>query len=232
MRWLVFALCFVLSLFPRGFLFGEEQDTLVVRTQEAEYDEASGKITARDAILTWRDLTLLCPSLEVDTKAQEIRTQGEVQVTFGNLEARVEGLLYSRVTNTLRVLSFSGKAQGLAFAAQEGLFDFGKGVATFSGNPVLSVRGFTLRLGEVEYVFAAKTWQGRDVLVSREGWSGRAKRALYTEGTNLLVLEGEAEVSRGGNLLRGERIVVHLDTSQVKVEGNVEILLIPPEERR
>lgn len=232
MKWWVFALCFVFSLVPGRLFFGEEQDVLVVRTQEAEYDEASGKITARNAVLTWRDLTLLCPSLEVDTKAQEIRTQGEVQVTFGNLEARVESLFYSRATNTLRVLSFSGKAQNLAFAAQEGLFDFGKGVATFSGNPVLSVRGFTLRLGEVEYVFAAKTWQGRDVLVSREGWSGRARRALYTEGTNLLVLEGEAEVSRGGNLLRGERIVVNLDTSQVKVEGNVEILLVPPEEKR
>lgn len=231
MRLWVAALCF-LVLFPGRLLFGEEGNFLVVRTQEAEYDEKSGKILARDAVLTWKDLTVFCPSLEVDTKTQEIQTQGEVRVIFGNLEARIESLFYSRATNTLRARSFSGKAQDLVFAAQEGLFDFERGTATFSGDPSLSVRGFVLHFGAAEYVFATKTWQGRDVSISREGWSGKAQKARYTEGTNLLILEGKAEISREGNLLRGERITVNLDTSQVKVEGNVEIFLMPFEEKR
>lgn len=203
-----------------------------MRTQEAEYDEKSGRIVARDATLSWRDLSIFCPLLEVDIKAQEVQTQGEARAAFGNLEARMESLLYSRKTNTLRVTSFQGRAQDLTFSAKEGFFDFGKGVATFSGDPILSVQGFEVRLGKAEYVFATRTWQGQDVVVSREGWSGKAKRALYTEGTNVLILEGGAEISREGNLLRGERITVNLDTSQVKVEGNVEIFLMPFEEKK
>ncbi|MCS7242484.1 LptA/OstA family protein [Candidatus Caldatribacterium sp.] len=230
-KWWILVVCAFFALVPERVFLGEEE-AIVVRTQEAEYDEQSGKIVARDATLTWKGLTVLCPSLEVDTKTQEIRTQGEIQVTFGGLEARIERLLYTRATNTLRVFSFSGRAQNLAFSAQEGVFDLTKGVVTFSGNPVLSVRGFTLSFEEAHYVFATKTWQGRNVSVSREGWSGRAKRALYTEGTSLLILEEEATISKGGSSLRGERIVVNLDTSQVKVEGNVEIFLVPLEEKR
>lgn len=229
-RW-VFVVFLLGLFFPWGLLWGEEENVLVVRTKEAEYDEKSGKITAHDAVLSWKDLVVFCPLLEVDVKAQEVRTQGKVEVTFGVFKAHAEGLLYTRTTNILHVLSFSGEAEGLAFSAQEGLFDFGKGVAVFSGNPVLSLRGLVMSLDEAEYVFATRTWRGKGVRMSREGWSGRAKTASYTEGTNLLVLEGEAEVSREGNRLRGERMTVNLDTFQVRVEGNVEIFLLPPGEK-
>lgn len=214
-----------------AFCAAQETDVLVVRTPKAEYDETSGKIVAQDAVLSWRDLQVFCPTLEVDTKTQEVRTAGEIRVTFGTLEAHLERLLYSRATNTLSVSNIAGSAENLSFAAQEGHFDLTRGVAVFSGEPTLSVRGFVVRFREGEYIFATKTWRGQDVVVSREGWSGRAKVASYVEGTNLLVLEGDAEISRGGNRLRGERIVVNLDTLQVKVEGNVEIFLIPEAQR-
>lgn len=220
--WVIFLLVFQASL------FGEEENILLVRTQEAEYDEKTGKIVARDAVLTWRNLEILCPSLEVDTRSQEVRTSGDIKAFWGDFETHMESLFYSRKTNTLLASLLSGKGKDLTFVTEKGLFDFEKGIAVFTGNPKLSVQGFEVALSQAEYLFEEKAWRGKGVVVAREGWRGRAKEARYVEGSNLLVLEGEAEIEREGNLLRGERISVTLDTLQVKVEGNVEIFLLPP----
>ncbi|MGQ9622428.1 MAG: LptA/OstA family protein [Candidatus Caldatribacteriaceae bacterium] len=221
-------LCFMILVLWSAFAFGEEENVLVVRTSQAEYDEKSGKIIARASTLTWRDLEIFCPSLEVDTKAQEVRTSGDIRVIWKDFEAHVGSLVYSRKTNILSISSLSGSGKDVAFSSQIGFFDFEKNLAHFEGNPRLSLRGFELGFGRVDYDFSQRVWKGEDATLIREGWRGKAKRALYTEGGNLFVLEGEAEINREGNLLRGERITVNLDILKVQVEGNVEIFLLPP----
>ncbi len=221
-------LCLVVLVFWPLFALGEEENVLVVRTSQAEYDEKSGKIVAQASTLTWRDLEIFCPSLEVDTKAQEVRTSGDIKVVWKDFEAHVTSLVYSRKANILSISSLSGSGKDVAFSSQTGFFDFGKNLARFEGSPRLSLRGFELGFGEIDYDFSQRVWKGNDVTLIREGWRGKAKRALYTEGSNLFVLEGEAEINREGNLLRGERITINLDTLKVQVEGNVEIFLLPP----
>jgi hypothetical protein len=223
--------CVILVVFVLVWgLWAEEENVLLVRTQEAEYDEKTGKIVAHKATLSWKNLEIFCPTLEVDVKAQEVRSSGDITARLDGLAVHVSSLSYSRKANTLHVLDLSGTGKDMSFGAQEGLFDFSQGVAAFTGNPALTFRGFQVVFSRAEYRFAEKTWRGQDAVVQREGWRGTAKQARYTEGTSFLVLEGGAELEREGNRLRGERITVNLDTLQVRVEGNVEILLIPPGE--
>ncbi|WP_438316349.1 LptA/OstA family protein [Candidatus Caldatribacterium sp. SIUC1] len=230
-RWLLILGCFALALFvPVWGLWGEEENVLLVRTQEAEYDEKTGKIVAHKATLSWKNLEVFCPTLEVDVKAQEVRSSGDITALLDGLTVRIGSLSYSRKANALHVLDLSGTGKDMSFGAREGLFDFLQGVAVFTGNPALTFRGFQVVFSRAEYRFAEKAWQGQDAVVQREGWRGSAKRARYTEGSSFLILEGEAELEREGNRLRGERITVNLDTLQVKVEGNVEIFLVPPKE--
>ncbi|WP_427366170.1 LptA/OstA family protein [Candidatus Caldatribacterium saccharofermentans] len=230
-RWLLVLGCFVLVVFVLVCaLWGEEENVLLVRTQEAEYDERTGKIVAHEATLRWRNLEIFCPTLEVDVKAQEVRSSGDITALLDGLTVHIGSLLYSREANVLHVLNLSGTGKDMSFGAREGLFDFPQGVAVFTGNPVLTFQGFQVTFSRAEYHFAEKIWQGQEAVIRREGWWGSAKQARYTEGTSFLILEGRAELEREGNRLRGERITVNLDTLQVKVEGNVEIFLVPPKE--
>jgi lipopolysaccharide transport protein LptA len=60
-------------------------------------------------------------------------------------------------------------------------------------------------------------------VIAKEGWSGQSKSAYYQEGSNFIVLEGNATVEKDGNQLRGEKILIDVETGKVRVEGNVEI---------
>ncbi|MDX8395867.1 MAG: lipopolysaccharide transport periplasmic protein LptA [Mariprofundaceae bacterium] len=55
------------------------------------------------------------------------------------------------------------------------------------------------------------------VRISQEKKRGAADKAIYEKGTGLVTLIGHAEVEDEGNILRGEKIVHNLETTETRV---------------
>ncbi|MCX7667304.1 MAG: LptA/OstA family protein [Atribacterota bacterium] len=204
-----------------------QSPAVVIRTPSAEYDEKSGKITAQNSTVEWQGIRVTCPFIEVNTKAQEVRSNGDIGITWENFTARAQSLFYRRADNVLIMDNVSGGNAELHFTAQKMNLDFVQEVIRLSAAPYFQTKDLVLRAQEVEYSLKEKIWQARKVNLERGEWKGKAERAFYSSAEKYVILEGQAEVFRGENILRGERIRLDLGTGQVKVEGDVEINIFP-----
>lgn len=208
---------------------GEEQQIspVVIRTSSAEYDEKTGKIVAQSSTIEWKGVIVHCPFLEVDTTTQEARSHGDISITWEDLQAETQDLFYRRSDNILVLSEVSGGNKKLSFAAQKMEFDLTQEIIRFVGTPFLQTQDLLLKADLVAYPLRNGVWQAHGVSFERGEWKGKATEAQYAPAENLLFLQGEAQVWKGENVLRGERIRVHLDTGQIKVEGDVEINILP-----
>ncbi|MGQ9473972.1 MAG: LptA/OstA family protein [Candidatus Caldatribacteriaceae bacterium] len=211
-----------------GWAEDEQQiSPVVIRTSSAEYDEKTGKITAQISTIEWQGVIVHCPFLEVDTTTQEARSHGDISITWEDLQAKTQDLFYRRSDNVLLLGDVSGGNKELSFAAQKMEFDLAQKAIRFLGTPFLQTQDLVLRAERVAYLLQNGVWQAHCVNFERGEWKGKATEAQYAPAENLLFLQGEAQVWKGGNILRGERIRVHLDTGQIKIEGDVEINILP-----
>lgn len=204
-----------------------QSPAVVIRTPLAEYDEKSGKITAQNSTVEWQGIRVSCPFIEVDTKTQEARSNGDIIITWENFKAKAQSLFYRRADNTLTMDNVSGGNPELSFTTQRMYLDFGREVLRLSQSPSFQTRDFVLQAQEVEYSLKEKVWQAKKVNLEKGEWKGRAERAYYSPMEKYVLLEGQAEVFKDENILRGGRIRLDLGTGQVKVEGDVEINILP-----
>ncbi len=222
----VFLGSLIFLLFFPPFLFAQEE-TILITTPQAEYDAETGKIMAQVSTLTWQDVKVVCPFLEIDTQTQEAKSEGNIDISWGDFQVRARSLYYRGKENQLSFSGIEGANPEVSFSTGEARFDFDQGKIYFTSSPVLILQGWELRAQIIEYALEEEFWEAQIVTVEREGWQGRAQRAFYHEGDDFITLEGRAEVQGDGNLLRGEKMFVYLGSGRVKVEGNVEIELIP-----
>jgi|YNPBryunderm2012_1023409.scaffolds.fasta_scaffold00793_9 lipopolysaccharide export system protein LptA len=219
---------FVLVLSPWGWTEeGEQKSAVVIRTPAAEYDEKTGKIVAQNSTIEWQGIKVVCPSIEVDTGAQEVRSSGNIDITWEDFKARAQSLFYKRSDNVLVMSSVSGGNAGLRFSAQKMNLDFTREVILLTGEPTFQTRDLNLQAQEVEYFLKDKIWQAQKVDLAKGEWKGKAQKARYNPAEQYVILEEQAQVWKGENILRGTRIRIYLDTGQVKVEGDVEINILP-----
>lgn len=67
------------------------------------------------------------------------------------------------------------------------------------------------------------------VTVTSKDQVATGDRAVFDRQANLVTLSGNAALSQGQNVTRGERIVYNIATSVANVEGRVRALLVPGE---
>jgi len=214
--------------FPSLLLFAQEEEVvLTITTPQAEYDAETGKIVAQVSTFTWQDVKVVCPFLEIDTQTQEARSEGNISISWSDFQAQARALYYQGKENRLNFLGIEGSNPEMRFSTGEACFDFNQKRLCLTSSPLLVLQDWEVRAQNIEYSLEEKAWEAHIVRVEREDWQGRAEKALYREGDEFITLEGEAEVQGDSNLLRGEKIFVYLDSGRVRVEGNVEIKLVP-----
>ncbi|MCX6088916.1 MAG: hypothetical protein NTX88_00785 [Candidatus Atribacteria bacterium] len=227
-----FLLILVTILFCSHPVFGVNEKLpggeVTIKTSSAEYDEQSGTIRARgESTIQWKGVTMNCPFLEFDTVKQEAKSEGDIKITWEEKTVMAKSLLYIGKENQSRMDTVNGKGKDLYFQSKKMDFFFNTGKILLTGNPLLQLRGFQLLSQQIEYSLDVKKWQASAVSIQKEGWKGKADHALYQEGMDSIVLDGNAQVEKEGNLMKGKQILVNLTTGQVKVEGNVEINIMP-----
>ncbi|HXL02633.1 MAG TPA: LptA/OstA family protein [Candidatus Atribacteria bacterium] len=220
---LILAFLFLFS----PFLLAQEEETVLITTPQAEYNAETGKIVAQVSTFTWRDVKVVCPFLEIDTKTQEARSEGNINISWGDFQVQAQSLYYQGDKNRLDFSGIKGSNPEMNFSTGEAHFDFNQKKLYLTSSPLLILQGWELRAQGIEYSLEEKTWEAQVVRVEKEAWQGRAEKAFYREEDDFITLEGGAEAQGDGNLLRGEKILIYLDSGRVKVEGNVEIELVP-----
>jgi len=107
-------------------------------------------------------------------------------------------------------------------------FDYQDFVARFEGNVRVVDPQFVLTADRILVFFDkdAKTNEVRrldaigNVKVTSEDRAGSCGKAVYTRATGAIVLTQSPVVSKGENVLRGEKITVWLGESRIDVEGD------------
>lgn len=230
-RWLRFFLIasFAFFLSHSGLAVEESKASgVIIRTPAAEYDEQTGKIVAQNSTIEWRGVKVICPSIEVDTRTQEVRGSGTIDILWEDFKGQAKSLFYRRSDNILSLSEVSGGNPEIRFSAQAMNLDFTQEVVRLLGSPTFQARDLVVQAKEVWYFFVTgKTWQARTVNLEKGEWKGKAEKAQYSPLEKYVLLEEQAQVWKGENILRGERIRLDLQTGQVKVEGDVEINLVP-----
>jgi len=227
MKRILLGILFWSFLFLSSSLFAQEEERVLITTPQAEYDAETGKIVAQVSTFTWRDVKVVCPSLEIDTKTQEARSKGKIDISWSNFKVQAQSLYYQGSGNRLDVSGIEGSNPEMRFSTGEAHFDFNQKKLYLTSSPLLVLRGWEMRAQNIEYSLEEKVWEAQTVTINKEDWQGGAQKAFYREGDDFITLEGGAEVQGDKNLLRGEKIFIYLDSGRVKVEGNVEIELVP-----
>ena len=166
---------------------------------------------------------MICPYLEVDTVKQEAKSEGEIQVVWEDKTIFSQALFFYGKDKRVVMTDIQGKGKDFSFQTKKMDFFLSPGKILLTGNPILIINSFQIRPQQVDYSLNEKKWLASSVVIVKEGWSGQSKSAYYQEGSDFIVLEGNATVEKDGNQLRGEKILIDTETGKVKVEGNVEI---------
>jgi len=230
--WVRFFLLGILLILSTGMAFAIEkpESEVTLKTSSAEFDETTGFIYAKgQSTIQWRGVTMTCPYLEVDTVKQEAKSDGEIKVTWEDKMVLSRSLFFVGKEKKVSMTDIQGKGKDFTFQTKAMDFLFSTGKIILTGDPVLRVKDFQIKPQRIEYTIDTKKWQATAVSIVKEGWLGQSNSAFYQEGTEFILLEGNARVEKNGNLLRGEKILINTLTGKVKVEGNVEINIIPSE---
>ncbi|NLJ48513.1 MAG: hypothetical protein GX428_02855 [Candidatus Atribacteria bacterium] len=213
---------FLLSI--EGMAAGQSSSDVILKTSSAEYDEKTGIIYAKgQSTIQWQGVTMICPYLEVDTLKQEAKSEGEIKVVWEDKTIFSHSLFFYGKDKKVVMTDIQGKGKDFSFQTKKMDFFLSPGKIILSGSPLLMVNNFQIRPQQIDYSLNDKKWLASSVAIAKEGWTGQSKSAYYQEGSSFIVLEGNATVEKNGNQLRGEKILIDVDTGKVKVEGNVEI---------
>ncbi len=110
------------------------------------------------------------------------------------------------------------------------------GTATFSGNVVVTQGELRMAAPSIEVVYNRAgdgsigegleriTASGGVVLVTPTE-AAEAETAVFTPGSNEVVMSGAVVLTQGQNTLAGERLVVNLTTGTGRIEGRVRTVL-------
>jgi lipopolysaccharide export system protein LptA len=72
---------------------------------------------------------------------------------------------------------------------------------------------------------------GPGVIVRSGDEVATANRAIFDMAKNLITMQGSLILTKGDNVVRGERLVVNLTTKEARIEGGrVQTLITPPSE--
>lgn len=91
----------------------------------------------------------------------------------------------------------------------------------------LTLRCATLAATYAEGEIAALTAEG-EVVLTGDDWTARAARAEWDRAAGRLVLTGEPRIERGGDTLRGARVLVWPEAQRVVIEQARGRLTAPP----
>ena len=208
----------------------KNQSEVILKTSSAEYDEKTGIIYAKgQSTIQWDGITMICPYLEMDTLKQEAKSDGEIQAVWEDKTVQSRSLYFYGKDKKVIMTDIQGKGKDFSFQTKTIDFFLSPGKIVLTGNPILLVKDFQIKSQRIEYVINDKKWLASTVVIEKEGWSGQSNSGFYQEGSEFIVLEGNARVEKNGNLLRGEKILINALTGKVKVEGNVEINIMPNE---
>ncbi|QPM67196.1 LptA/OstA family protein [Atribacter laminatus] len=223
--WPVLVLIIFLFLLSReGITAAQSSSDVTLKTSSAEFDEKTGIIYAKgQSTIQWQGVTMICPYLEVDTVKQEAKSEGEIQVVWEDKTIFSQSLFFYGKEKKVVMTDIQGKGKDFSFQTKKMDFFLSPGKILLTGNPLLMINSFQIRPQQVDYSLNEKKWLASSVVIAKEGWSGQSKSATYQEGSNFIVLEGNATVEKDGNQLRGEKILIDVETGKVRVEGNVEI---------
>ena len=223
--WPVLVLIIFLFLLSReGITAAQSSSDVTLKTSSAEFDEKTGIIYAKgQSTIQWQGVTMICPYLEVDTVKQEAKSEGEIQVVWEDKTIFSQSLFFYGKEKKVVMTDIQGKGKDFSFQTKKMDFFLSPGKILLTGNPLLMINSFQIRPQQVDYSLNEKKWLASSVVIVKEGWSGQSKSAYYQEGSDFIVLEGNATVEKDGNQLRGEKILIDTETGKVKVEGNVEI---------
>lgn len=207
-----------------GIAAVQSSSDVTLKTSSAEFDEKTGIIYAKgQSTIQWQGVTMICPYLEVDTVKQEAKSEGEIQVVWEDKTIFSQALFFYGKDKKVVMTDIQGKGKDFSFQTKKMDFFLSPGKILLTGNPILMINSFQIRPQQVDYSLNEKKWLASSVVIVKEGWSGQSKSAYYQEGSDFIVLEGNATVEKDGNQLRGEKILIDTETGKVKVEGNVEI---------
>lgn len=207
-----------------GIAAVQSSSDVTLKTSSAEFDEKTGIIYAKgQSTIQWQGVTMICPYLEVDTVKQEAKSEGEIQVVWEDKTIFSQALFFYGKDKRVVMTDIQGKGKDFSFQTKKMDFFLSPGKILLTGNPILMINSFQIRPQQVDYSLNEKKWLASSVVIVKEGWSGQSKSAYYQEGSDFIVLEGNATVEKDGNQLRGEKILIDTETGKVKVEGNVEI---------
>jgi len=214
----------------QGMAAVQSSSDVTLKTSSAEYDEKTGIIYAKgQSTIQWQGVTMICPYLEVDTLKQEAKSEGEIKVVWEDKTVFSQSLLFYGKDKKVVMTDIQGKGKDFSFQTKKLDFFLSPGKIILTGNPLLMVNNFQIRPQQIDYHLNEKKWLASSVVIAKEGWAGQAKSAYYQEGSDFIILEGNATVEKGGNQLRGEKILIDVNTGKVKVEGNVEINIMATE---
>jgi len=225
--WLV--LIFILFLFlwvkvGTNANAAQSSSDVTLKTSSAEYDEKTGIIYAKEqSTIQWEGVTMICPYLEVDTIKQEAKSEGEIKIIWEDKTVFSQSLHFFAKDKRVVMDDVQGKGKDFSFQTKKMDFLLTPGKIILTGSPLLLINNFQIRPQQINYSMNEKKWLASVVTILREGWTGQSKSAYYQEGSSFIVLEGDATVIKDGNQLRGEKILIDVNTGKVKVEGNVEI---------
>ena len=225
-------LIFVILLLWIVGVFAADQNSsdVTLKTSSAEYDEKTGIIYAKgQSTIQWKGITMICPYLQVDTLKQEAKSDGDIQVIWEDKKISSKSLYFYGKDRKIIMTDIQGKGKDFSFQTKKMDFLFTPGKIVLTGEPLLTVNSFQIKPQQVDYSINEKRWLASSVVITKEGWFGQSKSAYYQEGSEFIVLEGNAQVEKGGNQLRGEKIFINVESGKVRVEGNVEINIIPSE---
>lgn len=130
------------------------------------------------------------------------------------------------------LLAPNGVAAPVDIRADRLELDQKAGTARFEGAVQVAQGKLTLRCAALDARYAdgrvvALTATG-GVTLTGEGWTAGASRAEWDRAQGRLVLTGDPRIERGGDTLRGARVVVWPDDERVVIEQARGRLTVPP----
>lgn len=111
-------------------------------------------------------------------------------------------------------------------------------VAIFSGEVVVRQNNTVLRTARLIVTYAAGGAEGTrrvsrleadgSVLVTSGEQTASGERAVFDTADNTIVVTGQVVLTQGKNVIRGNRLVVDIDSGQARMEGGRVQMLIEP----
>ncbi len=217
-------------------MFTEAGEVIPIRGREAWFEPIRKNIRFQGAVeVSYREWRLHSDTLRYDSKRDKVVIPGEFRLERPGITLHGRGLRADRnaerlmVEHDVRVEDASAQtlAGGGAIQVESEslLVGYKKKRATFRGAVHLKRDGFALhsdRLvafyrqkmgGEIERAEAYG-----NVVMQQGDKRGSSEKAIYKQAEGILILIGDAKMEDPGGMIRGERIIHHINTAVTTVQ--------------